>query len=78
MTWEEIRQQYPDEWVLIEFTELDAELKVVQGKVIAHSPNKQEIYQTLLRLENERIAIEFTGEMPKEPAYLLKLLPTRQ
>jgi hypothetical protein len=56
--------------VLIAFTELDAELKVVQGEVIAHSPSKQEIYQKLLQLENERIAIEFTGEMPKEPAYL--------
>jgi hypothetical protein len=71
MTWEEIRQQYPDEWVLIEFTELDAELKVVKGEVIAHSPHKEEIYKQLPDLENERIAIEFTGELPKEPAYLL-------
>jgi hypothetical protein len=53
-------------------------LKVVQGEVIAHAPSKEEIYQKLLKLENERIAIEFTGEMPKEPAYLLKLLPIRQ
>ncbi len=71
MTFEEIKQQYPDEWVLIDFTQLDEELKVVEGEVIAHAPNKEAIYKKLLELENEKIAIEFTGEMPEEPAYLL-------
>jgi hypothetical protein len=71
MTLVEIRQRYPDEWVLIEFAELDEELRVVEGEVIAHSSSKEEIYKKLLALENEQIAIEFTGEMPEEPAYLL-------
>ena len=71
MRLEEIKQLYPDEWVLIEFAELDEELKVVEGAVIVHSRNKQEIYKKLLELENEKIAIEFTGDMPEEPAYLL-------
>jgi len=71
MTLEEIKQKYPSEWVLIEFTELDEELKVVEGGVVAHSPNKEEIYKKLLELTNEKIAIEFTGEMPEEPAYML-------
>ena len=57
--------------MLIEFTELDEELRVVEGEVIAHSPSKEEIYKKLLELENEQIAIEFTGETPEEPAYLL-------
>lgn len=71
MTLAEIKQQYPDQWVLVEFLALDEELKVVEGKVIAHSRNKEEIYKKLLELENEKIAIEFTGDMPEEPAYLL-------
>lgn len=71
MTLEEIKRQYPDQWVLIEFAELDDELKVIQGEVVAHSPAKEEIYKKLVRLENERIAIEYTGDMPDEPAYLL-------
>ena len=71
MRLEEIKQLYPDEWVLIEFAELDEELKVVEGAVIVHSRNKQEIYKKLLELDNEKIAIEFTGDMPEEPAYLL-------
>ena len=62
MTLEEIKGQYPDEWVLIEFEELDEELKVRRGEVIAHSPNKKTIYTKLVELENEKIAIEFTGD----------------
>jgi hypothetical protein len=71
MTFEEIKRQHPNEWVLIEFTELDEDLKVVEGTVVAHSPSKEVIYKTLLELENERIAIEFTGDTVPEPAYLL-------
>jgi hypothetical protein len=71
MTLEEIQQQFPQEWVLIEFTELDEDLKVVDGQVIAHSPSKENIYKKLLEVKSENIAIEFTGEMPKEPAYWL-------
>jgi hypothetical protein len=70
MTLEEIRKAHPDEWVLIEFTELDEELKVIEGEVLAHSPNKSEIYQKLPELDNQRIAVEFTGEVLEGPAYL--------
>ena len=62
MTLEEIKQQYPNQWVLIEFTQLDDELRVVDGKVIAHSPSRNEIEKELSTLRNERIAVEFTGD----------------
>jgi hypothetical protein len=71
MTFEEIIRQYPSEWVLIEFTTLDEELKVVDGEVVAHSPSKADIYKQLATLDRDKIAIEFTGEMPEEPAYWL-------
>ena len=71
MTFEEMQQQFPQEWILIEFTELDEELKVVEGQVIAHSPSKEKIYKKLVEVESEKIAIEFTGDMPEEPAYWL-------
>jgi hypothetical protein len=71
MTFEEIKQKYPNQWVLIEFTELDDELKVVNGEVIAHSPSKAEINKKLIGLRNEKIAIEFTGEWPSGMGYLL-------
>jgi len=71
MTLEEIKQQYPNEWVLIEFTELNDELEVVNGEVIAHSPSKEEINKKLMVARNEKIAIEFTGDADTGEAYLL-------
>jgi hypothetical protein len=71
MRFEEIRQQYPNEWVLIEFTALDDELKVVDGEVIAHSPSRDEIERELMGLKNTQIAIEYTGEGDTGEAYLL-------
>ena len=70
MTLEEIKQQYPNQWVLIEFTQLDDELNVVDGKVLAHSPSRDEIEKELTRLRNEKIA-EFTGDGDTGEAYLI-------
>jgi hypothetical protein len=71
MTFEEIKQLYPNEWVLIEFNALDDDLKVTDGQVIAHSTDRREIDQRLMTLRNEKIAIEFTGDQDTEEAYLL-------
>jgi hypothetical protein len=70
LTMEEIKQQYPNMWVLIEFTRLDEYLNVVRGRVIASARTKDEIYSKLLTAEGKRIAIEYTGELP-EVAYIL-------
>jgi hypothetical protein len=71
MTLEEIKQQYPNQWVLIEFTKLDDELSVVDGKVLAHSANRDEIEKELTTLRNEKIAVEFTGYGDTGEAYLI-------
>ena len=31
---------YPSEWVLIAYTELDEDLNVIRGEVLAHSPER--------------------------------------
>ncbi|HXU36143.1 MAG TPA: hypothetical protein VN937_07235 [Blastocatellia bacterium] len=71
MTLEEIKHQYPNQWVLIEFTRLDDDLIVVDGKVIAHSPSRIAIDKKLAPLRNERIAVEFTGEGDTGETYLI-------
>lgn len=71
MTLDEIRERYPNEWVLIEFTELDDELKVADGKVIAHSQSRDEIEEELMALKDGKIAVEYTGEWDPDEAYLL-------
>ena len=71
MTLEEIKQQFPNQWVLIEFTKLDDDLCVVDGKVLAHSTSRDEIEKELSTLRNERIAVEFTGEGDTGETYLI-------
>ena len=71
MTLEQIKQQYPNQWVLIEFSELDDELRVIDGTVIAHSPDRHEIEKQLATLRNEKIAVEFTGDGDTGEAYLI-------
>lgn len=71
MTLREIHQRYPDEWVIIEFTELDDDLKVREGDVIAHSPSKDEIDKILMGSHQEKLALEFTGQWDDEVGYLL-------
>ncbi len=66
MTWEEIRRQYAGQWVLIEYQQLDEQLNVVEGEVVAHSPEKEEIYRQLLKTTGKNIAIEYAGDFPQE------------
>jgi hypothetical protein len=70
MTWEEIRKRYAREWVLIEYQQLDERLNVVEGDVVAHSPEKEEIYRHLLQTKGKNIAIEYTGEFPQDLAVM--------
>jgi len=70
MKWEEILKQYAGQWVLIEYRELDEQLHVVEGEVIAHSPNKEEIYKRLLETTGKNIAIDYAGKFPKDLAVM--------
>ena len=71
MNLEQIQRAYPDRWVIIEFTKLDDELKVVEGKVIAHARDRLDIEKKLARLRNKKLAVEFTGDLDTGEAYLL-------
>jgi hypothetical protein len=73
MTLEEIKQQYPNEWVLIEFTELDEDLNPVEGTVVAHSPSHDVILAELGKETGGQIALESTGDdfLPADFGYVL-------
>ncbi len=58
---EEIIQRYPNEWVLIAYTDLDEELNVVKGEVLAHSPDYDLLYENSLPRKGKSVAIEYTG-----------------
>lgn len=68
MKWEDIRQQYAGQWVLIEYQQLDEQLNVVEGEVVAHSAEKEEIYKSILHTQGKNIAIEYAGDFPQDLA----------
>lgn len=71
MTFEEIQQNYPGEWVLIAYSSTDENLPVIKGKVLAHSLNKEETYQALESATEEHLAIEYMGQVPEENDLIL-------
>ena len=71
MTFEEIKQSYDGEWVLIAYTETDEDLQEIKGKVVAHSANKEDIYQALESAKEQAITIEYMGSVPEDLALIL-------
>ncbi len=68
---EEIIRLYPSEWVLIAYTELDEDLNVIRGQVLAHSPDRDLLYNNPLSREGKSVAREYTGPIPEDLAAML-------
>ena len=71
MTVKEIQTQFGDEWVLIGDPETAENLEVIKGKVLHHSPDRDEVYRRAVALRPKRYAVLFTGEMPANTAIVL-------
>lgn len=71
LTLEEIVSLYPQEWVLIAYTELDEDLNVIRGEVLAHSPDRELLYNNALSRKGKSVAIEYTGSIPDDLAVML-------
>jgi hypothetical protein len=71
MTFEEMQHRYDGEWLLIAYTEVDENLQVIKGEVLAHSLNQEEIYQVLERVDDQPLAIEYMGQIPKDLGFIL-------
>ena len=56
---------------MIAYTELDEEMRVIQGEVLAHSPDRDEIYRHLLTVKGQQVAVEYIGEIPEDLAVVL-------
>ena len=65
-TIEEMKRAYPDEWLLIEYEKLGPNLSLDQGKLIAHSPRKEDIYLKQLNLPKKKLAIEYSSDVPED------------
>ena len=71
MTIEEIESQFDSEWVLIGDPKTDESLKVLGGKVLHHSKDRDHVYRKAVSLRPKRSALIYTGEIPEDTAVVL-------
>jgi hypothetical protein len=71
LSFAEIEQQYDGEWVLIAYTELDPSLKPIAGEVLAHSTDRDVVYEALSQRGDRGVAIECFVKVPEDMAFIL-------
>mgnify|MGYP001564466298 CR=1 FL=1 len=71
LTIEEIRDRFDSEWILVGDPEVDGDLRVLRGKVLCHSRNRDEVYRRDLALRPRSAAYLYTGELPANAAIVL-------
>ena len=70
----EIVERWTGKWVLIEYRELDRNLDVVDGDVIAEAATKEEIYGLLLaKGRGKNTAIRYCGEWPTDEGLMVSV-----
>ena len=62
----DIQKKYQNQWVLIKYSKLDKDLRVKEGRVLAHASNKEEIYKALLRTRGKNVSVEYCGQLPED------------
>jgi hypothetical protein len=71
MKWVDIKKNFRNQWVLIEVKNVDESFNVLEGEVLAHSKDKDEIYQNLLKIRPKEFSIEYTGKVPEDLAVVM-------
>ena len=67
-----MKERYAGEWLLVGQAETDEDLNVLRGEVLAHSPDRDEIYRKLLSEKRSgSLAIEFGGAPPEDLSVML-------
>ncbi len=70
VTMEEVERQYPDEWVLVEIVRDHKDHRRVVGRLLAHSPNREDLDEPQQRFRAEhprtRLYEFFTGDVVPE------------
>ena len=60
-----LKKRYPNEWLLLANVTADELTRPIKGKLVAHSRNRDEIYDRLSKVRGG-FAIEYAGEIPKD------------
>ena len=71
LTREEIYSRFPAEWVLLADPEVDEHQRVVRGRVICHSKDRDEVDRKAIELRLKSSAFLYTGAMPENTAIVV-------
>ncbi len=63
LTLEQMKERYWGEWLLIDLAELDENMNVKQGRVLFHSADQQEVYDSIHLREGRAASIEHLGSI---------------
>ena len=66
MNIKDVKKEYKDEWVLVEVLKEDEIGNPVDVKLLAHSKNRDDIYNKLKRTKSKYVSTFYTGKIPKK------------
>lgn len=61
-----LKKRYPKEWLLLTHVTADELTRPIRGRLVAHSKNRDDIYDRLARIRAKSVSIEYTGKIPKD------------
>ncbi len=67
-TIEEIKAEFPSEWVLIGEPRTDEWARLQGGRVLFHSPNRDDVYRKAVESRLPHFAVRYFGTMPENTA----------
>ena len=71
LTIDEIKARYAPDWVLIGDPQTDELQRLRAGRVLFHSPNREEVYRKAIELRPLHFAFRYLGEWPEDMAFVL-------
>jgi hypothetical protein len=71
LTIDEIKARYAPDWVLIGDPQTDEFQRLHGGKVLFHSPNREDVYLRAIELQPGNFAFRYLGEWPEDMAFIL-------
>jgi hypothetical protein len=71
LTVEQMEARFPSEWILIGDPQTDEYQRLRAGKVLFHSPERDEVDRELLNLRPARFAFHYLGSLPEDLTLIL-------
>ena len=71
LTIDEIKDRYAPDWVLIGEPQTDENQRLLAGKVLFHSRDREEVYREAIDLRPGHFAFRYLGELPEDMAFVL-------